>query len=167
MTPTEPIPTGPAFSARLHDALAVLGEPVTTPEQRHGGWLLSLERAAGRVRTGMTGLDAWTVARDVLQRAAADGRQSPEDRAELQDAAAVMVDAVHSLEAGDTPMLDADHLDLAFIALTCALADAHATGEPVAGHSALALLLAVGHASITLVHVLNSLPADSTPVGTA
>lgn len=163
MTPTEPIPTGPAFSARLHDALAVLGEPVTTPEQRHGGWLLSLERAADQIRTGITGRHAWAIARDVVQRAATDPRQSPEDRATIQETANVLTDAVTILEADGTPTLQYEHIDLAYNALVCALEDAQTQGKPVAGRSTLELLLAVGHAAITLLHVMDSVPELEAP----
>lgn len=163
MTTTDPIPTGPAFSARLHDALATLGAPVTTPEQRHGGWLLGLECAADQIRTGITGRHAWAIARDVVQRAAGDLRQSPQDRATIQETANVLADAVTILEAGGTPTLQYEHIDLAYNALTCALEDAQAQGKAVAGRLTLELLLAVGHAAITLMHVMDSVPELEAP----
>lgn len=161
MSPTEPIPTGPAFSARLHDALATLGAPVTTPEQRHGGWLLGLERTATEVRTGIPGSQAWAIALDVVRAAVADPATDAEDRASLRDVEEALAAAVEEIKADGTPMVEMDDIYLTQVALTFALADAHDQGGPVAGRSALEILMALGHVAITLICSEQVLPGVS------
>lgn len=150
MTPTEPLPTGPAFSARLHAALGILGVNVTTPEDRHGAWLLGLERAADQIQNGTTGLHAWTVARDVVQHSSQDPDIDEDTRKVLAALTTELTESIEDMQAGREPVLDVQDIAFALYTLTFAVGEAQEHGEDIAGHSPLALLLAHAHLSITL-----------------
>lgn len=151
MTATEPLPTGPAFSARLHAALGILGVDVATPEDRHGAWLLGLERAADDIQTGTTGLHAWKVAHDVVQWQLGEDDLDPDTRQVITDLEAALADAHVSITTGCVPTIAVTHVAQTTVSLTFALGEAYETRQPVAGHSALAITLALAHISIILV----------------
>lgn len=151
MTPTEPLPTGPAFSARLHAALGILGVTVTTAEDRHGAWLLGLERAADDIQTGTTGLHAWKVAHDIVQWQLAEDDLDPDIREVITDLEPVLADANTAIQAGCVPTIKVVHVAQACVSLSYGLGEAYETRQPVAGHSALAITLALAHLNIVLV----------------